>query len=85
MKLKGEKVAHEDMRITELVLPVGEIHKKAKSQGVSITIYLAAALLWAIHEEVPVSRQKKPIALMIPVNLRNYFPSQSMTNFFGWD
>ncbi len=21
---------------------------------------------------------------MIPVNLRNYFPSQSMTNFFGW-
>ena len=84
VKLKGEKVAHEDMRITELVLPVGEIHKKAKSQGVSITIYLAAALLWAIHEEVPVSRQKKPIALMIPVNLRNYFPSQSMTNFFGW-
>ena len=84
VKLKGEKVAHEDMHITELVLPVGEIHKKAKSQGVSITIYLAAALLWAIHEEVPVSRQKKPIALMIPVNLRNYFPSQSMTNFFGW-
>lgn len=21
---------------------------------------------------------------MIPVNLRNYFPSQSMGNFFGW-
>ena len=24
------------------------------------------------------------MTLMIPVNLRNYFPSQSMTNFFGW-
>ena len=21
---------------------------------------------------------------MVPVNLRNYFPSQSMGNFFGW-
>ena len=41
-------------------------------------------MLCAIHEEVPRSRQNRPVALMIPVNLRNYFPSQSMANFFGW-
>ena len=43
-----------------------------------------AMLLCSIHEEIPKNRQKKPVALMIPVNLRNYFPSQSMGNFFGW-
>lgn len=41
-------------------------------------------MLCSIREEIPKNQQKRPVALMIPVNLRNYFPSQSMTNFFGW-
>ena len=84
VRLKGEKLPHEDMKITELNIPVKEIHKKAKSYGVSITIFLAAVMLCAIGEEIPRNKRKKPVALMIPVNLRNYFPSQSMANFFGW-
>ena len=84
VKLKGEKLLHSDMHITEIGIPVKEIHAKAKSYGVSITVLLTAMMLCAIHEEVPRSRQNRPVALMIPVNLRNYFPSQSMANFFGW-
>ena len=72
------------MRITELEIPVDELHKKAKAHGVSITVYVAAVMLCAIAEQVPKSRKNRPITLMIPVNLRNFFPSQSMTNFFGW-
>ena len=84
VKLKGEKVVHEEMHILEAELPVKELHAKARERGVSITVYLTAVLLCAIHEEIPKNKQKRPIGLMIPVNLRNYFPSQSMTNFFGW-
>ena len=84
VKLKGEKLLHADMQITEIVIPVKETLAKARSYGVSITIFLTAMLLCSIHEEIPKNRQKRPIALMIPVNLRNYFPSQSMGNFFGW-
>ena len=84
VKLKGEKLLHADMQITEIVIPVKETLAKARSYGVSITVFLTAMLLCSIHEEIPKNRQKRPIALMIPVNLRNYFPSQSMGNFFGW-
>ena len=84
VRLKGEKRAHEDMEITELNIPVKEIHSKAKAYGVSITIFLAAVMLCAIGEEIPKSKRKRPVTLMVPVNLRNYFPSQSMANFFGW-
>ena len=69
------------MHITEIVLPVKELHAKAKEYGVSITILITAMFLCSIHEEIPKSRQNRPIALMVPVNLRNYFPSQSMANF----
>ncbi len=84
VKLKGEKLVHSDMDITEVILNVKETLVKARSYGVSITILLTAMLLCSIQEEIPRNRQKKPVTLMIPVNLRNYFPSQSMGNFFGW-
>lgn len=84
VKLKGEKLVHSDMDIIEVILNVKETLAKARSYGVSITILLTAMLLCSIQEEIPRNRQKKPVTLMIPVNLRNYFPSQSMGNFFGW-
>ena len=84
VKLKGEKLVHSDMHISEVVLFVKEVHQKARSYGVSITVLLTAVMLCSIREEIPKNQQKRPVTLMIPVNLRNYFPSQSMTNFFGW-
>ena len=29
-------------------------------------------------------QEKKPVILMVPVNLRKIFPSDSMLNFFGY-
>ena len=37
LKLKGEKLVHSDMHITEVVLSVKDIHQRARSYGVSIT------------------------------------------------
>lgn len=83
-QMKGERLEQEEMEITELTLSAREVHAKAREYGVSVTAFLAAALLYAIYEEVPRSRLKKPVSLMIPVNLRNFFPSESMTNFWSW-
>lgn len=83
-QLKGERLEQEEMEITEILLSAGEVHRKAKEYEVSVTAFLAAAFLYAIYEEVPKSRLKRPVSLMIPVNLRNFFPSESMTNFWSW-
>jgi NRPS condensation-like uncharacterized protein len=80
----GERLMQDEMHIMEVTIPVKETLAKARAHGVSITVLFTAMILCAIHEEIPKSRMNRPIALMIPVNLRNYFPSQSMTNFFGW-
>lgn len=83
-QLKGEKLPQDEMHIMEVILSVKETLKTARENGVTITVLLASALLWAIHEEIPASRLKRPVTLMVPVNLRNYFDSKSMANFFGW-
>lgn len=82
--LRGAMLSHDEMEILEVSIPVKEILAKARSYGASLTAYLSAVFICSIHEEIPRSRQKRPVTLMVPVNLRNFFPSQSMANFFGW-
>lgn len=47
VKLRGEKLVHEDMHITELELSVKEVHAQARAYGVSITVLLTAVMLCA--------------------------------------
>ena len=58
---------------------------KAHAYGVSLTTFLCAALMKAIQnmqkEKVPNINRRKPIKVLIPVNLRKLFPSQTLRNF----
>lgn len=60
-----------------------QLKARAKGYGVSITEYLTAVLLKVIvdkqHRERP--RREKPVALAIPINLRAWFPSETLRNF----
>lgn len=82
--LRGAMLSHEEMEVMEVSIPVEKILAKAREYGASITAYVSAILICSIHEEIPKIRQKRPVTLMVPVNLRNFFPSESMANFFGW-
>lgn len=37
----------------------------------------------AIYAEMPALERSKPIAISLPVNLRNYYPSETARNFFN--
>ena len=68
-----------------LQLPAAEVVKAAKAAGVSVTVYLSAAMMMALtnlqNEKQPNVKKPKLIKLLIPVNLRNLFPSQTLRNF----
>lgn len=53
--------------------------------GVSLTAFLCAVLMQAImnmqKEQVPFRRLRKPVKVLIPVNLRGLFPSSTLRNF----
>ena len=83
-QLTGPRTAYGELNITEGLVSCQAILKKAKEYGVSMTVFLTAVFLSAIHEEMSKRQLKKPVVLMVPVNLRKYFPSASMLNFFGW-
>jgi hypothetical protein len=82
-KIKGAKIPECRFSVIEGVIPVDEILPKVKEYKSSLTIFLAAILMCAINEEIPARLKRKPVVLSIPVNLRNYYSSQTARNFFG--
>ncbi|MFC4023590.1 alcohol acetyltransferase [Oceanobacillus longus] len=65
------------------ILNVETLKKKAKAYDVSITIFLTAIYiesLLKIQEET--GGRKKPIVINVPVNMRSFFESKTMRNFF---
>ena len=83
-QLSGPKTGYGELSIIEGRVSCQALLKKAKEYGVSMTVFLTAVFLCAIREEMSKRQLKKPVSLMVPVNLRKYFPSASMLNFFGW-
>lgn len=62
---------------------VRDLHAAAKRHGASITEYLAAILLQSIliRQRREGRRRELPVSLAVPINLRPYFPSETLRNF----
>ena len=68
---------------TEGLLSAKKIIDAAKNEGATVTEFLCAHLILAIYETMEPRDRNKSIAVAIPVNLRNYFKSDTIRNFFG--
>lgn len=65
-------------------VPVQAALALAHEKKISLTVLLSAAMMMALQNlqaEKEQPRRRKPIKLLIPVNLRNLFPSQTLRNF----
>ena len=61
-----------------------ELKKICHGYGVSITKYLAAVLVWSIWQEYLDGKPwAEPVVLNLPINLRAFFASETMANFFA--
>lgn len=72
------------VQVTESTVSVQEVLQKSRELGVSVTVFMTTVFICAIHKVMTKRQEKKPVVMMIPVNLRKFFPSSSMLNFFGW-
>ncbi len=73
------------LNLTCFHLSVDQVLKKAHEYDISLTGFLCAVMMQAIQnlqkETVLNQKHRKPIKVLIPVNLRKLFPSKSLRNF----
>lgn len=73
------------LHVTTLQLNVKQLLEKAHQYGVTATAFLASVMMYSIqaiqNTQIPDRKRRKAIRLLIPVNLRNLFPSKTLRNF----
>ena len=74
--------------LVTLMVPTDALRSCAREYGVTVTELLAAAMMQAIDrlqaEKEPRRSRRKPVKVLIPVNLRNLFPTRTLRNFASY-
>ncbi|MBQ7324926.1 MAG: alcohol acetyltransferase [Clostridia bacterium] len=84
-RIPGKRAPEEPLSLIRGEIDVEALKSAAKSYGVSITTYLVAALMYSMQaiqaEHHPIRALRKPIRVLVPVNLRPFFGSTTLRNF----
>lgn len=83
--LKGNKMPLGSIAAIHEIIDLPALKAKCQEKDCTVTQYLTAILIYAIYQEnyLP-NRGKKPIKVCIPVNLKKYFSSLTLSNFFSY-
>ncbi len=83
--LKGKKIKLGAISAIHQIIDLEALKEESQKQGATITQYLTAVLIYCIYQEnYRKVKGKKPIKVCIPVNLKKYFPSKTISNFFSY-
>ena len=82
--LKGECFPREQMGVVHGYMPVDQLKEVSKRYGVTINQYLVGVFIYSIYKEYLNGQPSRvPINCCVPVNLRPYYDSHTMKNFFA--
>jgi len=83
--IKGVKENKGFVNIITGISPVGNVLSLAKEKKVTLTEYLASVMIIAAEkiqrQSHMAQRRQKPIKIAIPINLRSFYPTNTMRNF----
>ena len=84
-RLSGTPALDSKLHLTCFQLPVEEVRRLAHEYNTTVTVFLAAVMMQALQnlqaEKETSFRRRKGIKLLIPINLRQLFPSRTLRNF----
>lgn len=81
-KIKSFRYSENRIKVIEGVFSTDDLLKLSKSYNTTLTIFLTSVLLKSIEETMRIRDKKRPVSITIPINLRKYFKSNTVRNFF---
>lgn len=84
-RVRGTKAPFYTFNVIDGIMSAKEVMNVAASYKATITEYLNAALLYALLQKQQTEWHLKlrPVKIAMPVNLRRFFPSETLRNFIA--
>jgi hypothetical protein len=82
-RIRGERLPDNRIGIIEGFLSVRAVLKKAHEHHATLSEFLVSVLICSIYDGMTVRERARPVVITVPVDLRRFFPAQTVRNFFG--
>lgn len=83
--LKGEELEKGKIGINHFSINLNELKACVKSKDCTLSVYLIAMITYSIYEaNYRKYEGKDPITICVPINLKKYFPSETISNFVSY-
>lgn len=82
-RVHGQRLPDYRIKVIRGTVPVEVLKETAKRCHTTVTIFLTALIISSIGELMTVREKRHLVGIVVPVNLRQYFKSESARNFFG--
>ena len=83
--IKGEELEKGKVGINHFNIDLEQLKKCAKQYDCTLSEYLVSVIVYSIYEaNYKPNNGKKPINICVPINLKKYFPSETVSNFVSY-
>lgn len=81
-RIRRSRLPYDQLQFFEIHMNAKQVKEATKKEGSGITAFFGARLFAAIFKGMPSIKKREFVTLSVPVNLRNFYPSKTIRNFF---
>ena len=81
--ISGTRNDENRVKVIEGAMSVKAVLEEAHKYETTLTVFFAAIFIKSIYQDMPIRKKRYPIVLSIPINLRQFFKSETARNFFS--
>ncbi|WP_010243992.1 hypothetical protein [Acetivibrio cellulolyticus] len=82
-RIRGTRLEENRVKVIEGAMSAKAVLEEAHKYNTTLTIFLSALLISSIYQDMPARKKRYPVVLSVPINLRQFFKSETARNFFS--
>lgn len=81
--IKGSRLEENRTGIIEGSMSAKAVLEEAHNHGATMTVFIVSLFIYSIYKDMHVHNRKQRIVLSVPINLRQFYESETVRNFFS--
>lgn len=81
--IKGSRLDENRMNLIEGSMSAKSVLCEAHKYNATLTVFIASAFIYSIYKGMPVWDKNRFVVLSVPINLRQFYESETARNFFS--
>ncbi len=81
--IKGIRIEENRTSIIEGSMSAKAVLDEAHKHDTTMTVFITSLFIYTIYKDMHLHKRKQSIVLQVPINLRQFYESETVRNFFG--